>query len=138
MANTYGTNAGKVINGTGTPEVGQVNGTVRCFTEVVTLASQADGDTITVARLPKGATPLYGIVNNSATLGSSTIAIGISGTAGKYRASATKTSTTPEVFGLTAALGGKLSADEDIIITNTTAALPSSGTLVVMFFYAMN
>lgn len=115
------------------------SGTVRCFVEEVTMAGQTTSDTIVVAKLPKGAIPLFGILINSATMGASaTVAIGITGSTGKYRAAATKTSITPEVFGVTAGLGEPLTADEEVFVTIGAASLPGSGTFRVMMFYAFN
>lgn len=115
------------------------SGTVRCFVEEVTMAGQTTADTIVVAKLPKGAIPLFGILINSATMGASaTVAIGITGSTGKYRAAATKTSITPEVFGVTAGLGEPLTADEEVFVTIGAASLPGSGTFRVMMFYAFN
>lgn len=122
------------------PDVADVGGRVRCFNEKITLAAQASGDTIAVARLPKGARVLYGVLNASATLGgTATIAIGITGTTGKYRAAATfTTADTPVLFGVNAGVGEALAAEEEIIITIAAAALPGSGTLRVMMFYTID
>lgn len=138
MAATSGTQMTKVDAGT-PPDPGFVNGTVRCFAETVTLASQASADTIEVGWLPKGAVPLYGVLTTTTSLGSSTISIGTSGSTAKYRADATFTATdTPTTFGKSAAVNTALTADETVIITVATAALPSSGTLHVTLFYAFN
>jgi hypothetical protein len=136
MATLYGTNMTTLHSSMTTPPVVSQAATVRAFVEVVTLASQATTDTIEVGVLPKGAKFLYGIINNSATLGSSTVAIGISGATGKYRAAATKTSTVPEVFGVTAGMNVRISADETVIVTIAEADLPSSGTMVITLVYA--
>lgn len=121
------------------PDPGFKDGTVRCFVEEVTYASQADGDTIQIAKLPKGAIPMFGMLVADTSSGSATIAIGVSGTAGKYRAAAVFTATnTPTLFGVESGLCEALSAEETVIITVGTAALPSSGTLRVMFFYAFD
>jgi len=70
------------------------------------------------------------------TLGASaTVAIGITGTTGKYRAAAVKTSVVPEVFGPSAGMA-TLAADEEIFITIGAASLPSSGTLVVDLYFS--
>lgn len=114
---------------------------VRVLREVITLAAQTTSDTIIIGRLPKGAIPLYGILDTDTSLGSSTIAIGITGTTGKYRAAATFTATsTPTLFGVAGA--GitdlvPLAVEETVFITIATANLPGSGTLVVQLFYAM-
>lgn len=137
MTAYYGAQSTKVISSPATPDPGFVGGTVRCFAEQVTLASQTTGDTIYVARLPKGAVPLYGIINTSVTLDTATLAIGITGTVGKYRAAAALTTTsTPFLFGVNAATGVALTADEDVFITIAQTTLPASGKLDVQFFYA--
>lgn len=106
-----------------------------------TLASQTTSDTLVVGNLPAGATFAYGVLTASATLGTSTIAIGIAGTTGKYRAAATFTAAdTPTLFGTAAQVGASdpaLAADEQVIVTIATATLPSSGTLVVDLYYSM-
>lgn len=118
---------------------GFVNGTVRCFVEQVTLNSQTTSDTIEVARLPKGAKVLFGVIETDTSLGTSTVAIGITSTTGKYRAAATFTATdTPTLFGVGAGLGTALTAEETVFITIGTASLPASGTLRVMFFYVVD
>ncbi|MFK4647219.1 hypothetical protein ABIF96_005793 [Bradyrhizobium ottawaense] len=137
----YAPEIAKLISGSGTvgtPAQGFTDGTVRAQTAVVTMATQTTSDTIVVGVLPKGSIFLYGVLNNSATLGSSTVAIGITGTTGKYRAAATKTSTTPEVIGVGGNHGVALSAAETVFITIGAASLPSSGTLSVSLFYAEN
>jgi hypothetical protein len=137
----YAPEIAKLISGSGTvgtPAPGFTDGTLRSQTAVVTLNSQATTDTIVVGYLPKGSIFLYGILNNSATLGSATVAIGITGTTGKYRAAAVKTSTTPEVIGVGGNHGVALSSAETVFITIGTAALPSSGTLSVTLVYAEN
>jgi hypothetical protein len=121
------------------PDPGFVDATVRAFVEEVTLASQATTDTIEVARLPKGAVPLYGIITTDTSLGSATVAIGVTGATGKYRAAATFTTTnTPTLFGVGAVVGVPLEDEETVFITTATAALPSSGRLVVAIYYAFN
>ena len=118
---------------------GYAQGTVRVFDESFTMASQATTDTVVVARLPKGAVVLYGMLIASATMGASaTVAIGITGTTGKYRAAAVKTTIVPEIFGVTAGLGEALTAEEDVFITIAVAALPAAGTARVMMFYTVD
>lgn len=111
---------------------GVVGGRLRRFRATVTLASQADGDTIVLTKLPAGYAFAYGIINASATLGSSTIAIGNSSSAGKYRAAAAFTAAAPTLFGVVGAVDdAALTAEETVIATVGAAALPSSGTMVV-------
>lgn len=137
MANTLGDIMTLLAAGA-TPDPGRVAGTLRVFNEQVTLASQPISDTIEVAKLPRGAVPLFGIVTSSVSLGTSTVAIGISGTVAKYRAAATLAATAGEVFGEGGGVGGTLVAEETVIATVGVAALPASGTLRVMFVYALD
>lgn len=106
-----------------------------------TLASQATTDTLVLGNLPMGATFAFGVITSSATLGSSTLAIGISGSTGKYRAAAVFTlADTPTLFGPAIVIGAAdpaLAADEQVIGTIAAAALPSSGTLVIDLYYSM-
>lgn len=138
MAQTYATE----VAGLGTTPTTNSNGAVqggrvRRFRATITLASQADGDTVVLAQVPAGYAFAYGILNASATLGSSTIAIGVAGTAAKYRAAATFTAAAPTLFGLSTAVDdAPLTAQETVILTNTTAALPSSGTLIVDLYFS--
>jgi hypothetical protein len=121
------------------PAVSDVHGRVRVFNETVTLASQTTSDTIEVAKLPKGARVLYGMLISTVSLGTATVAVGISGTTGKYRAAATFSATdTPTLFGVAANVGQALAAEEIVFITIGTASLPSSGTLRVMMFYTVD
>ena len=138
MAETYATE----VAGLNTTPISNSNGAVqggrlRRFRATITLASQADGDTVVLAQVPAGYAFAYGILNASATLGSSTIAVGIAGTAAKYRAAATFTAAAPTLFGVSTAVDdAPLSAQETVILTNTTAALPSSGTLIVDLYFS--
>lgn len=107
-----------------------------------TMASQVFGtDTLVIGNLPAGATFAFGVINASATLGTSTVAIGITGTTGKYRAGATfTTADTPTFFGTAATQGAAdpaLSAEETVFVTIGIANLPSSGTLVIDLYYSM-
>jgi len=118
---------------------GFVHGQVRCFVEEITLASQAIGDTIEVAKLPKCSVVLYGLLNSSVTLGISTIEIGVTGSAGKYKAAGTFTTpNAPTLFGANAAVGEALATAETVIVTIGAANLPASGTLRVTVFYAVD
>ena len=117
---------------------GVVGGRLRRFRARFTFAAQADGDTIVLFNVPAGHVFAFGIVNASATFGASaTIAIGISGTTGKYRTAATHTATVPTLFGLyTAADDSPLSAAETILLTIATAALPGSGSAVIDLYFS--
>ena len=133
MAQTYATEiSGQSSVPTTMANGGVVGGRIRRFRATVTLASQADGDTIVLAKLPAGFAFAYGIINASATLGTSTVAIGTAASAGKYRAAAVFTAAVPTLFGAVAAVDdAALTAEETVIATVGAAALPSSGTMVV-------
>jgi len=138
MAQTYASE----VSGLGTTPTTNSNGAVqggrvRRFRATITLASQGDGDTVVLAQVPAGYAFAYGILNASATLGSSTIAVGVSGTAAKYRAAAVFTAAAPTLFGVSTAMDdAPLGSGETVILTNTTAALPSSGTLIVDLYFS--
>lgn len=107
------------------------------YRAVITYAAQAAADVIKLMKLPKGVVPLYGLLNTDTTTGTSTVSIGVSGTAAKYRASAARTTVdAPEIFGKAAAnvTSGAmvpLASEEEIIATVGTAALPASGTMTI-------
>lgn len=113
-----------------------VEGRVRRYRKEITLESQGAG-TIDLFTVPAGAEFAYGVVTTDTSLGSTTIAVGISGTAAKYKAAGTFTATnTPTLFGMVSAMDdGGLSANEDVILTTAAAALPASGTLVVDMYF---
>lgn len=113
---------------------------VKRLRATITLASQTTSDTLLIGILPAGATFAYGQLCTDTSLGSSTLAIGIAGTTGKYRAAATFTSTNTVGHFVTAATVGAaspLSAEETVIGTIAAATLPSSGTLIVDLYYSM-
>lgn len=113
-----------------------LGGKVRCAIAEFTLASDVAGVYTAPIRLPRGARVLALALNSDTSLGSTTLAVGIAGTAGKYRAAATYTSTDTLTFvALNAAIGKALAAEEQIIITTAAATAPSSGRLLIMFFY---
>lgn len=96
----------------------------------------ATTDWIELGIIPAGYYFDYGMLTSSVSLGTSVVAIGTNPTHasnGQYRAAATFTAVdTPTLFGLAAAkAGGVLAADTPVYLTLATAALPTSGTLVV-------
>lgn len=97
-------------------------------------------DPVVLARVPAGYRFVRGLLTTSVSLGSSTIAIGISGTTGKYRAAAVFTATdTPTNFGTAAAMAaGPLAAEEEIIMTTAVASLPTTAgaRLIVDLYFA--
>jgi hypothetical protein len=121
------------------PAAAEVHGRLRRFKSIVTLAAQATTDTIEVAKLPKGARVAYGMITSSVTLATATIAVGITGTTGKYRAAAVFTAVdTPTPFGVATVIGVALTAEEILFLTIAVAALPGAGTLVVEIFYSVD
>ncbi len=95
-----------------------------------TMAAQTTSDTLEGITLPKGFRCVrWGLVP-SATLGSTTLALGITGTTGKYRAAATVTA---PVSGdvVTAPPAAGLAADEAVLVTIAAATMPASGTVAV-------
>ena len=82
------------------------------------------GDTMTLTKLPKGARVVGGWVQFGAAQGATaTTAIGISGTAAKYRVAAITNALTQFAIADTAAVGAgtETTAEETIIATNAAA-----------------
>jgi hypothetical protein len=141
MATLYGDQMTKVTNlvVSQRPAISDVSAPVRVFLETITLASQTTSDIIYCGRIPLGARVLRISLNTSVTLGSSTLALGISGSTGKYRAAAVLTAANAwEVNALNAATGVALTAQEDIYFTIGAATLPASGRLLVLTEYTFN
>lgn len=104
-----------------------------------TLNTQTTSDTLIIGNLPSGATFAFGKITSSVSLGTSTVAIGITGTTGKYRTAAVFTAAdTPTDFGnATQVAAAPLSAEEQVFVTIAVASLPASGTLVIDLYYSM-
>ncbi|WP_271896321.1 hypothetical protein [Candidatus Phyllobacterium onerii] len=141
MANTFSTEAALYLNNTPAKMANSAvhGGNSRRYRATITLASQASGDTITLARIPVGSYFDGGSMVSTVTLGTSTVAIGVAGTAAKYKAAAVFTAVdTPTAFGTAAQTGSQtgLTAYEDIILTIGVAALPAAGTLVVDLYFS--
>lgn len=114
-------------------------GKVRAYTDTITFAEQAEGSTIVLfgQRIPKGSVFLGAVTTASATAGgTATLAFGIAGATGKYRAAAVHTTTAPTLFGVHAAHGAATTIDEQVAVTTAAAALPASGTLTVTMLFA--
>lgn len=139
MATTYANE----VAGFGTtpntkPDGGIHGGRLRRFRASFTMAAQASGDDIVLAKIPAGYRFAFGILNASATMGASaTVAIGISGATGKYRTAAVFTAAAPTLFGVnTAADDDALTAEETVLLTVAVAALPGSGTAYVDLYFS--
>jgi hypothetical protein len=122
--------------------VGQIDGSlqgghVRVYREKITLATQTTSDTIVIAYPSAGETFLYGVLNGDVGLGgTATIAIGVAGATGKYRAAAVHNVVGPTLFGVAAGGASKLLVDETVFITIAAASLPGSGTLLVDLYFS--
>lgn len=139
MAQTYANEVSGLYDVPATkPSAGVVGGRMRRFRATFSLASQASGDTIVLAKIPPGHTFSHGLINGSATFGASaTVAIGTAADAEKYRAAATFTAAAPTLFGkVGASNGAALAAEETVILTVGTAALPSSGSGEVDLYFS--
>jgi hypothetical protein len=119
---------------------GLQGGRIRRFRATVDMDGQAIADTVVLADVPPGYAFAYGVITASATLGATaTLAIGVSGSAAKYRAAAVLTSAnTPTLFGTAAgASADALTDGERVIATVAAAALPdSTGYFVVDLYYS--
>lgn len=121
------------------PEVG--GGRLRVMTDTITYAAQTTSDTIVLfgKKLPVGATVLGGQITTSVTTGTSTVALGITGSTTKYTAATAYTAVNiPTNFGSAAALNVPLTAPEQLFLTIAAASLPASGTLVVSVKYVVD
>lgn len=101
-----------------------------------TQAGMPTADWTQLAIIPAGYVFDYGVITSSVTLSTAVIAIGTSPTHasnGQLRAAATFTAVdTPTFFGLASAQAAAAYAtDTPIYLTAATAAVPSSGTLVI-------
>ena len=114
------------------------NAHLKRFRATITLAAQQIGDIIHLARFPAGTVFAFGLLNTSVTLSTSTIAIGITGTTGKYLTAQTFTTpNVPTLFATETAADEALApyaAEEQVFLTVAALALPASGTLVVDLF----
>ena len=119
---------------------GLQGGRIRRFRATVDMDGQAIADTIVLADVPPGYAFAYGVITASATLGgTATLAIGVTGATGKYRAAATFTAVnTPTLFGTAAgASADALESGERVFATVAAAALPdSAGYFVVDLYYS--
>jgi hypothetical protein len=95
-------------------------------------------DPVVITRLPVGYRFVRGVLTSSVSLGTSTIALGITGTLAKYRAAAVFTAVnTPTDFGGAIEMAaGPLAVEEEIIMTTAVASLPTTaGARLIVDFY---
>jgi hypothetical protein len=139
MAQTYSVEAAgldsvPVVKASATKAVGAK---MRRSRATINLASQASGDTIVLSDIPAGSVFAYGVITSDTSLGTATLSIGPASSAAKYRAAAVFTTTdTPTMFGKATAIDDDpLTATERVLATIGTAALPSSGKLVIDLYF---
>ena len=139
MANTYSTELAptQTVPADRSSALAGYDARVRRYRASITLASQASGDTITLCNKPAGYTFAYGVMGSDTSLGSTTVAIGNSTTAAKYKAAATFTATdTPTLFGKAAAVAETSPTAETVLATLGAATAPSSGQLVIDLYFS--
>lgn len=110
-------------------------GKLRCLQATFNLAlsAQANGDVLTIGQLPANARIKSIKMTSSVSLATSTVAIGVAGTAAKYRAAAVFTTVDVSTIvgpGAVAKGAAANSVAETLIATVSTAALPGAGTLI--------
>ena len=112
---------------------------LKVISDIVTLNSQAVGDTIPIGvPIPKGARFLYAVLITSVSLGSSKIALGFQDDPDDFRIHAALTnSDTPQFSSATSDDTQPLSQDKQVLLSLTVAALPADGHLLVHLFYVL-
>lgn len=116
-------------------------GKVHVVRDVLPVLAGGDGDVCSLLPVPKGYRFMFGIIFPSAADATVTLAIGVDGTAGKYRAAAVTNSVAPQFFGTNAAAaeappsGDGANEMETVIVTAAQSASTTAG-YVVMRFYA--
>jgi len=139
MAVLFGTNSAGLANTPATPADGDLQlARVRVLREKIVLATQTTADTVVLGVLPIGSTFLYGMLTSSVTLATATVAVGITGSTGKYRAAAVFTAVdTPTPFGVSATMAGvKTATSETVFITIAVVSLPAAGNLFIDLYYS--
>jgi len=126
------------------PAVTVINGRERCFIETITLAAQASGTRIAVARIPLLAA-IIGIIVIADTVNTATLTFGDYNDDVRWSgaAAAVAAANTPQTYTKTAGYGVPIVTGydsdtgrtdkgyEDVIMVTGTAALPASGTMRV-------
>lgn len=120
------------------PDATDYGSRMKRYRASITLNSQASGDSIKLATIPAGSVFAFGLINTDTSTSTATLEIGTSASAAAFAAASAYTTTdSPTLFGKAAEeVSDPLTADTDIIATIGTAALPSSGNLVVDLFFS--
>lgn len=130
-----------LVNATPPNKVGPhaTGGNVRIISETFTYASDAAASyNITGGLLPAGARVIDAYFVTSVTTGSATLALGISGTTGKYITAAAVTTANQRTVSVNqAALLTEITTPEQLQLTVAAAALPASGTLRIVVTYVV-
>lgn len=115
-------------------------GKVKVITETFTYNTDAAGSyAIGGGNLPVGARVLDAYFVTSVTTGSATLALGISGTTGKYITAAAVTTANQRTVSINqAALLTEITAEEQLLLTVAAASLPASGTLRIVVLYVVD
>lgn len=131
MVTTNSTQAALRVAGTRLD--GTINGgEIRRFRYDIVLASQGATDTINLGKKPRNHRFMRGYLVSDTSLGTAAPSIGVAGNVAKHRAAAVHTTVDqPVIFGKYAAVVEGEIEEEDLILTNTTAAFPASGNLSV-------
>lgn len=122
----------------GLVDTSAVDGRTKVYEATVDLQEQAAGDEIVIAKARKGEKFIGGIITTDTSLGTATVKIGVAGATDKYKSAGTITDVdSPLMFGKAQSMV-LLEDDEEIFVTVETASLPSSGTMKVSLFFAVN
>ncbi len=118
----------------------QYGASLVCYDASIVLNTQLIGDTIVYGIIPAGSIFQLGVLNTDTSLGTSTIALGIAGSTGKYHAAAVLTATATDTFfnsPVAGLLNGQaLTATETDIVTIAVANLPAAGNFLIRAFWA--
>lgn len=124
------------------PTAVQYSANLVAYEASIVLQSQLVADTILYGVIPAGSVFQFGLLNTDTSLGTSTIALGIAGTTGKYHAAGTLTGVATDVFFNTPVAafvnGAALTAQENDIVTVAVATLPASGNLVIRAYWGQS
>jgi len=116
-------------------------GKVHVVRDILPAMAGTTTDTCDLLPVPKGYRFMYGIIFPSAADATVTLAVGVAGTAGKYRAAAVTNSVAPQFFGTNAAAAeappsGDGANDMETVVVTAGASASTTAGYVVLRFYA--